>query len=367
MVEAGLDCGRINCAHDGPEAWRAMISNLRHAAKATGRVVRIHMDRRPKIRTGAVPVGGVRLRRGDVILLTRDLTADGPARRGPDGRLQRPLRVGCTVPEIVERAEVGQPLWLDDGRLGGIVTGLQPRALEVTVTITPFDGYRLRPNKGVNVPDTDLGIPVLTEADSRALPFVALNADMVGLSFVQRPGDVLALRSALDTCGGEGVATVVKVETRRAVDDLPAILLRGDVGPGARGDDRPWRSSGRMRMGATGRGSGGDPVPERVGPHARHLGTQAPEGLTRNGLPSRAEISDAGGRARRARDAQQGAQRRGGDPDARPDPRADAAPPTQEALAPAREHLMGALRSRRLLVVGGLCGGRRAWLGRGPQ
>jgi pyruvate kinase len=293
MVAAGMDCARINCAHDGPEAWAAMIGKVRDAARAADRNVRIHMDLGgPKIRTGAVPLGGVRLRRGDMMLLTAGLGPDRPVTRGADGRLRHPPRIGCTIPAALARVETGQSIWLDDGRVAGVVTDTGRDGLEVVVTRVPPGGHRLRANKGVNLPDTDLGVPMMTPADRRALPFIARNADMVGLSFVQRPEDVLELRADLDRLGGHDVATVLKVETRRAVQSLPEILLAAMRGPAlgvmiARGDlavECGWERLAEVQE---------DILSLSAAVHAPVIwATQVLEGLARTGVPSRAEISD---------------------------------------------------------------------------
>jgi len=293
MVAAGMDCARINCAHDGPEVWAAMIEKVRDAARAADRNIRIHMDLGgPKLRTGAVPLGGVRLRRGDALLLTDGLGPDRPVERGSDGRLGHLPRIGCTIPAALARVETGQSVWLDDGRVAGVVTATRRDGTEVVVTRAPSGGHRLRPNKGINLPDTDLGVRAMTLADRRALPFIAGNADMVGLSFVQRPEDVLELRAELDRLGGESVATVLKIETRRAVENLPQILLAAMRGPAlgvmiARGDlavECGWERLAEVQE---------DILSLSAAAHAPVIwATQVLEGLARTGVPSRAEISD---------------------------------------------------------------------------
>ena len=294
MISAGLDCARINCAHDDEDTWRRMIAKVRDAAAQAGRNVRIHMDLGgPKLRTGAGPLGGVRLRRQDVIRLTRRLGPDRPVPRLRDGRLSHAPDTGCTLPEALRRAEVGHAVWLDDGRVGGVVTDAANDHLEITITRAPNGGHQLRPNKGVNLPDTHLDLPALTPADRRALPFVARNADMVGLSFVQSPQDVTDLRAELDRVGGERVATVVKVETRRAVERLPEILIAAMHGPAvgimiARGDlavECGWERLAEIQE---------DVMSLSAAAHVPVIwATQVLDGLARKGVPSRAEISDA--------------------------------------------------------------------------
>ena len=173
-----------------------------------------------------------------------------------------------------------------------MVTGTGRDGLEVVVTRAPPGGHRLRPNKGINLPDTDLCVPAMTPTDRRALPFIAGNADMVGLSFVQRPEDVVELRAELDRLGGEHVATVLKIETRRAVENLPEILLAAMRGPSlglmiARGDlavECGWERLAEVQE---------ESLSLSAAVHAPVIwATQVLEGLARTGVPSRAEISD---------------------------------------------------------------------------
>jgi pyruvate kinase len=90
-------------------------------------------------------------------------------------------------------------------------------------------GYRLKPEKGVNFPDTAFTIPALTEKDVEDLAFVAQHTDGIEFSFVQRPADVAALQDALaEECPEDWrkLGLVLKIETNLAVANLPDILVR---------------------------------------------------------------------------------------------------------------------------------------------
>src|SRR5690606_18109901 len=100
---------------------------------------------------------------------------------------------------------------------------------------------RLKANKGLNFPDSDLGLPSLTPADYAVLDFAAAHADIVALSFVRDPADVRALGRALADRGASRLGIVLKVETRRAFEQLPQLLLAALAHPAvgvmvARGD-----------------------------------------------------------------------------------------------------------------------------------
>src|SRR5262249_24987249 len=86
-------------------------------------------------------------------------------------------------------------------------------------------GSKLRADRGVNFPDTQLDIPFPTKQDEAALDFAAKHADIVGLSFVQTPAEVAALDDALRRRGADRTTIMLKIETRRAFETLPKLLF----------------------------------------------------------------------------------------------------------------------------------------------
>lgn len=291
LVERGMDCARINCAHDDEDAWRAMVGHIREAAEALGQECRVLMDLPgPKLRTGPLsPLPGkIRLKVGDHVVLTSDLEA--AAGTVPSGSL---LRVGCSLPEVLEHLGPGDRVWFDDGKIGAKTITVRGAEAELVVTAASPSGSRLRPEKGINVPDTDLHLSALTAPDLAILPFVASHADLVGMSFVQRPRDVLRLHGELHRLGAEGVGVVLKIETAKAFARLPGLLQAAMVNPSAavmiaRGDlavECGWERLAEVQ--------------EEILwlAEAAHLpviwATQVLDQLARTGLPSRAEITDA--------------------------------------------------------------------------
>jgi hypothetical protein len=135
----------------------------------------------------------------------------------------------------------GEPIWFDDGRIGGVIRAANAKGMTVEVTHAREGGERLASDKGINLPDSQLDLPALTEADLRNLPAVAQLADMVGLSFVQHAADVDLLRQHLLALNAGHIGIVLKIETRRAFENLPALLLSAMQSPAvgimiARGD-----------------------------------------------------------------------------------------------------------------------------------
>ncbi|MCI0684776.1 MAG: pyruvate kinase [Gemmataceae bacterium] len=250
----------------------------------------------------------LRLSPGDELVLTRELALGRPATRDAGGNVTQPAQIGCTLPQIFADVRPGESIWLDDGQIGGVIERATEAALHVRITQTPARGGRLRGDKGINLPQSELRLPALTDKDLRDLEFVAGHADLVGLSFVNEPADVERLQAHLERLGGERLGgerlggerlggqrlgAVLKIETRRGFENLPALLLaamrfeRAGVMI-ARGDLAVECGFERLAE-----------VQEEILwiCEAAHFpvvwATQVLENLAKEGKPSRAEITDA--------------------------------------------------------------------------
>lgn len=166
------------------------------------------------------------IRAGDTVVLTASLA---PAQPSLDGR----HRIGCTLPEAFSAARPGHRIAFDDGKIRGLITDVRGgkagtdavSELVVEVTHAGPNGTRLRAEKGINLPDTELPVDALTEDDLAALDEIIPFADIVQLSFVRSPSDVRQLIDALDARGGDHLGIVVKVEAVAGFTALPEILL----------------------------------------------------------------------------------------------------------------------------------------------
>jgi pyruvate kinase len=241
---------------------------------------------------------GLRLRRGDRLRVTpRGIGAPGALAAGR--RRARPATVPCTLPQVLGQVRRGERVWFDDGRIGGVIRRVGRAGALVEITDCPPDGATLRPDKGINLPDSTLHLPALTDRDIEDLAVVVKHADLVGLSFAQSAQDVHTLQEQLDRLGGGQLGIVLKVETRRGFAHLPDMLLAGMGSPAlgvmiARGDLAIECGFERLAE-----------VQEELlwACEAAHVpvvwATQVLEGLAKTGQPSRAEITDAamGGRA----------------------------------------------------------------------
>jgi pyruvate kinase len=202
-------------------------------------------------------------------------------------------RVPCTLPQVLVQLKVGERIWFDDGRIGGLIRETSDQLVEVEITHAREGGERLAADKGINLPDSQLDLPALTDKDLLDLETVAQEADMVGLSFVQTPADVALLRTHLQRLKRGDMGLVLKIETLQGFENLPELMLAAMAsGPSgimiARGDLAVECGFERMAE-----------VQEEIlwCAEAAHMpviwATQVLESMAKTGVPSRAEISDA--------------------------------------------------------------------------
>lgn len=167
----------------------------------------------------------VRLNLGDPLLLSRSQEPGRAARYDHMGNLREPARMPCALPEIIDDLRVGEPLWIDDGKLGLVVEGLSDAGAILRVVHADPRGVRLRGDKGINCPSTTFSLPSLSAKDLNDLDFICRHADMVGFSFVETAEDMVALSRALGKRKAAELPVVAKIETARAVKNLPEIIL----------------------------------------------------------------------------------------------------------------------------------------------
>jgi len=220
LVAAGMDCARINCAHDDPEAWGQMVEHVRTAAARLERPCGVMMDiAGPKCRILKVKAPPkTRLLRGDRLVLIDELRE----------KTREPIAFSLNFPELVDQLLVGSEMFIDDGKAAARVVSKSPGRAEIEVYAAREKGVRLKPGKGVNFPSTELDLPPLTSKDFRDLDFIAAHADLIGYSFVQRVDDVELLQDHLVARAPkrEPPGLVLKIETPLAVRNLPPLILQ---------------------------------------------------------------------------------------------------------------------------------------------
>jgi pyruvate kinase len=217
----------------------------------------------------------------------RDATRDG------EGHVTAPAFVSCALAEVFAGARVGESILFDDGMIKGVIRRATKERLEVEITAVAGGSARLKAEKGINLPESDLALPALTRKDIEDLAFVAKDADMVAMSFVQQPEDIDALLRELGKLDASRLGVVLKIETQAAFDRLPVLLLSAMRHP---------RLAVMVARGDLGVEVGFERLSEVQEEilwlcEAAHVpviwATQVLESLAKGGMPSRAEVTDA--------------------------------------------------------------------------
>ncbi len=235
----------------------------------------------------------IRVHRGDGLILTREPAPGRPSQFDEQRRLLRAASIPCSIPEIFASVQPGERILIDDGRIGGVIRSVNSAEVLIEITQARDRGEKLMEDKGINLPDTRLDLDGLTARDITHLEFIARHADMVGLSFVRRPADIILLQQHLKRLDADKLGIVIKIETRAAFEQLPELLftlLRSPVVGVmiARGDLAVECGYERLAE-----------LQEEILwlAEAAHLpviwATQVLEGLVKTGKPSRAEVTDA--------------------------------------------------------------------------
>jgi pyruvate kinase len=230
----------------------------------------------------------LRVQAGDTLLLYRD-----PKRSGHPAQGGSPAGISCTLPEILEFVKLGHRVFIDDGKIAAVVRANRSEYLELEITAPRGIPARVRSEKGLNFPDSQIDLPALTAQDRQDLAFVVEHASAVGLSFVHRPRDLGDLRDALRELAHPDLGIVIKIETQEAIHRLAQLLLAGLDLPKfgvmiARGDLAVEVGFENLAL-----------VQEDILClcEAAHVpviwATQVLETLAKSGLPARAEITDA--------------------------------------------------------------------------
>jgi pyruvate kinase len=220
LVEAGMDVARLNLSYGSTEGHAAVAARVREAAAAAGRRVAVLADLQgPKIRIG--PIDGDRwLGPGEQVRLA-DAGRPAPAGVLPTThpRLSRDLRPGAAV-------------LIRDGTVRATVDSVADGVVTARVVVPGT----VRAGSGINLPGSTVTAPALTDGDVADLEAaLAFGADLVALSFVRSPDDVLAVREVMDRVGRR-VPVIAKIEKPEAVDRMDEVIAAFDGIMVARGD-----------------------------------------------------------------------------------------------------------------------------------
>ncbi|MBN1344660.1 MAG: pyruvate kinase [Phycisphaerae bacterium] len=221
MFDAGLDAARLNFSHGSLADHMVALERVRRIARQRGVPVAVVGDLcGPKIRVGRVVADACELLAGQGIVIQRD-ECDGTAER-----------IGTNHPAVVDDVAVGDPILIDDGLIRLRAKAKTADEIECEVEI----GGTLRGNKGINLPDTAVSTPSLTDKDLADLDWaITHELDYVALSFVRDPDDIYELRRQLKERQCE-MGVIAKIEKPQAVQHIDEIIEHSDAVMVARGD-----------------------------------------------------------------------------------------------------------------------------------
>src|ERR671927_322257 len=219
LVQAGMDCARLNFSHGTHEQHAEAVRLVREMKGEVGRPVAIMAALQgPKLRRGNLAEPVVLARGDHVVVVAGDAAHDGE------------LPVSPAV--VAEVLQPGHEILIDDGLVRLHVESVKRGRARCAVV----EGGRVSSHKGVNLPGVPVPIPSLTRKDLDDLEFaLAQEVDFVALSFVRSAADVRDLRGLIDQAGSHA-AVVAKVEKAEAVEALDAIVSDADALMVARGD-----------------------------------------------------------------------------------------------------------------------------------
>ncbi len=283
LLQAGVDVFRLNMSHGSHQEHRASIRNIRRLASKRRIHAAIFCDLcGPKIRVGQLEGGAMALKaRSTVVVTTRRVI-------GRDGVI--PSQYAALHKDV----KPGDRILLDDGKLELKVLAIKGRDIECRVVY----GGVLTDRKGINLPDSEVSAPSLTDADRRDARFaLEQGVDLLALSFVRSAEDVRALKRFLKRCGGE-LPIIAKIEKPQALDNIDGILDEAHAIMVARGDLGIEINPARVPM-----------VQKELIDRARVackpviVATQMMESMIESSRPTRAEVGDVSNAALHGADA----------------------------------------------------------------
>lgn len=225
LFKGGLDICRMNFSHGDLQTHLVTLKNIHQAAlRADGPIGVLGDLCGPKIRLGQVDdiggTGGMPINVGDTLVIQRE------AIKGRD------KRVSSTYFGLIDDVKVGDRLLIEDGLLKFVIVDKSP----MEIACNCLAGGVLKTAKGINLPNTRVNLPAITERDWECVDWAIENdLDYLALSFVRHAGDVELLREHLRNHGSD-IQIIAKIEKSEAIAEIDAILDAADGLMVARGD-----------------------------------------------------------------------------------------------------------------------------------
>lgn len=223
LVKAGVNIFRLNFSHGTHENKAEIIAHIKEINRKEPYNIAILADLQgPKLRVGEIENGALPIAPGDILTFTSKEKVVGTKEK-----------IYVSYPNLHEDVEVGNKIMIDDGKLEVVVTEIT-KSGDVKVQVTY--GGTLLPKKGVNLPDTKISLPAMTEKDIADLEFIiGQEVDWVALSFVRKAEDIIDLKRRLAEKKSKS-KVIAKIEMPSALLDLRNIIVESDGVMVARGD-----------------------------------------------------------------------------------------------------------------------------------
>lgn len=274
IINAGMDCARLNFSHGTHEEQEVRLNRVRRIAGELNRHIPILLDTKgPEIRLKDFEGGSVIVEKGS--LFTFDTDKETPGTRE---------RIGLTYDKLAKNVEVGTRILVDDGKIDLKVTAIKGSKVICKV----ITGGKLSNHKSINIPNVEIPMPYLNDVDKSDLLFgIEHNVEYIAASFVRCADDLKKLRKFLKDNGGQDIKIISKIENGQGINNFDEILelsdgimvARGDMGVEINFEKIP--AIQKMMI-------------EKCNREGKIVvtATQMLESMTENPRPTRAEVSD---------------------------------------------------------------------------
>ncbi len=222
LVKAGVNVFRLNFSHGSHEDKLNIIEHIRNINKTEPYNIAILGDLQgPKLRVGEIENNALEVKAGDILTFTNEKCI---------GNLEK---IYVSYPNLAGDVVLGNIIMIDDGKIEVKVSSIEKNGdVKVMVTL----GGILSSKKGLNLPDTKISLPALTEKDLIDLEFIIeQKCDWVALSFVRSVQDIVSLREKLNAKQSK-TKIIAKIEKPEALLNIRDIIVESDGIMVARGD-----------------------------------------------------------------------------------------------------------------------------------
>lgn len=274
IINAGMDCARLNFSHGTHEEQEVRLNRVRRIAGELNRHIPILLDTKgPEIRLKDFEGGSVIVEKGSLFTFDTDKETPGTKER-----------IGLTYDKLAKNVEVGTRILVDDGKIELKVTAIKGSKVICKVVT----GGKLSNHKSINIPNVEIPMPYLNDVDKSDLLFgIEHNVEYIAASFVRCADDLKKLRKFLKDNGGQDIKVISKIENGQGINNFDEILelsdgimvARGDMGVEINFEKIP--AIQKMMI-------------EKCNREGKIVvtATQMLESMTENPRPTRAEVSD---------------------------------------------------------------------------